>query len=306
MSKVSRGPADALLQQSGFTPHIVKILNNSTVTRQLQINSPQAGPVYAGAAEGILARQAQTELNKGTRRDSSDRFLEVEMFRGQPMMNSLSGFGVEYAIALIYSAESGPREATISFDVGDGTQDIGFRGEVPVLFDVQPAVPVRVNVIDSDGTPTAARITIRGPDGRVFPPQVKRLAPDFFFQPQIYRQSGSTVLLPPGKFYVSSCRGPEYVNQTTELIVENDGSPQSLDVNLKRWVDPAEYGFYCGDHHIHGAGCSHYDNPTEGVRPEDNVRPGQRRRPECWLRFNLGPLLRFSASLLFSCSEFSQ
>ena len=30
-----------------------------------------------------------------------------------------------------------------------------------------------------------------------------------------------------------------------------------------------DYGFYCGDHHIHGAGCSHYDSPTQGVTPQD-------------------------------------
>ena len=28
-------------------------------------------------------------------------------------------------------------------------------------------------------------------------------------------------------------------------------------------------GWYSGDHHIHSAGCSHYENPTEGVTPED-------------------------------------
>ena len=267
--KVARGPAAAKLQQSGFTPHIVKVVNESTVSRQLRIKSPQAGPVYSGAAEVILARQAQTELNKRTEPNSADRFLEVEMFRGQPMTKHLSGLEVEYAIAMIYSSESGRREATIAFDVGEGTQDIGFRGEVPVLFDVQPAIAVRVSISDSDGSATAARITIRDADGRVFPPQAKRLAPDFFFQPQIYRHDGGTVLLPPGKFSVTSSRGPEYVNRTSELIVRDDGIPQALDVQLKRWVDPAKFGFYCGDHHIHGAGCSHYDNPTQGVRPED-------------------------------------
>ena len=28
------------------------------------------------------------------------------------------------------------REATLRFDVGQGSQDLGFRGEVPVLFTV--------------------------------------------------------------------------------------------------------------------------------------------------------------------------
>ena len=81
--KVSRGPAKAILHQSGFVPHIVKVVNESTVTRQLRVTSPQAGPVYSGAADGILARQAQTELNKNTKPNSTDRFLEVEMFRFQ-------------------------------------------------------------------------------------------------------------------------------------------------------------------------------------------------------------------------------
>jgi hypothetical protein len=33
--------------------------------------------------------------------------------------------------------EGGKREATFRFDVGQGTQDLGFRGEVPVLFTVR-------------------------------------------------------------------------------------------------------------------------------------------------------------------------
>jgi hypothetical protein len=41
---------------------------------------------------------------------------------------------------------------------------------------------------------------------------------------------------------------------------------------MQRWINPAKYGWYSGDHHVHAAGCSHYQNPTEGVRPEDMVR----------------------------------
>ena len=47
---------------------------------------------------------------------------------------------------------------------------------------------------------------------------------------------------------------------------------QSLDVKLRRWIDPAAFGWYSGDHHVHAAGCSHYENPTEGVGPEDMMR----------------------------------
>ena len=35
-------------------------------------------------------------------------------------------------------------------------------------------------------------------------------------------------------------------------------------------MNPADYGWFSGDHHIYAAGCrAHYTNPSEGVLPED-------------------------------------
>ena len=187
------------------------------------------------------------------------------------MTSQLSGLKVEYAIGLIYSSEAGKREASISFDVGQGTQDIGFRGEVPILFDIKPVIPVKLNILDDDKTPTTARLTFRDKLGHVYPPLAKRLAPDFFFQPQIYRNNGETVLLPPGTYEVEYSRGPEYLRQRKKVTVAEKPNSE-LTFNLKRWIKPTQFGFYCGDHHIHGAGCSHYTNPTLGVTPEDMFR----------------------------------
>ena len=267
--KVQRGPAPARIQQAGYTPLLVKVINQSTVAKPLGVKSPQAGPVHAGSAMGSLQRQAQTELK--TNENSAgrtDRFLGVEIYSSPPMTRQLSGLDVEYAIVLVGSSEAGKREATLEFDLGQGTQDIGFRGEVPVLFDVAPARPVKLIIRDTDGEPTAARLTIRDPFGRIYPPQAKRVAPDFFFQPQIYRESGESVMLPPGRFLVEYCRGPEYVDIQQEFLVPADGVAEWT-LDLKRWIDPMKSGFFCGDHHIHGAGCSHYEFPTKGVRPED-------------------------------------
>ncbi len=169
---------------------------------------------------------------------------------------------------MIHSSEAGQREATIVFDIGQGTQDLGFRSEVPVLFSIKPAIPVKMHITDFDGTPTTARLEFRDKDGRVYPPQAKRLAPDFFFQPQIYRKNGDTVLLPDGEFELVSSRGPEYRRQTQQVTIAAD-QQNVVKVQLKRWVNPADFGFYSGDHHIHAAGCSHYDNPTQGVAPKD-------------------------------------
>ncbi len=71
-------------------------------------------------------------------------------------------------------------------------------GYTPVLFDMQPAVEVRLNVRDADGTPPTGRFLFTDRQGHVFPPQIKWLAPGLFFQKHIYRADGETVLLPPG------------------------------------------------------------------------------------------------------------
>ena len=197
------------LQQAGYTPVLVKVINDSTATKALRISSPQAGPPYAGMARLSMTRQDQLHLLTDPKyRPDKDRFLHVEMFTSQPMTANLSGLKVEYAIALIYSSEAGKREATIGFDVGQGTQDLGFRAETPVLFDVRPAVPVKLAIPDHDGQPTVGRFTFRDQAGHVHPPQARRLAPDLFFQEQIYRNDGDIVLLPPGEFTMYYSRGP--------------------------------------------------------------------------------------------------
>ena len=167
---------------------IVKVVNESGGTPRLRIGSPQAGPVYAGMARLSAERMQQQHLRENENVERrTDRFLDLELFTAAPMTPNLSGLELEYAIALIYSSESGRREATITFDVGQGTQDLGFRAEAPVLFTVKPAVAVRLSVLDHDGHPTTGRFQFEDQQGHVFPPQAKRLAPDLFFQKQIYR-----------------------------------------------------------------------------------------------------------------------
>jgi hypothetical protein len=267
--KVARGPAKAVLQQAGYTPFLVKVINDSTVTRGLRIRSPQAGPPYAGMAQLSMTRQDQLHLLLDPKyRPDKDRFLHLDRFTGQPMAANLGGLKVEYAIALIYSSEAGKHEATIGFDLGPGTQDLGFRAEAPVLFDVRPAIPLKLVIRDHDGKPTVGRFTFRDLAGHVFPPQARRLAPDLFFQEQIYRNDGDVVLLPPGEFTVYCSRGPEYRLLKKTINVPARGEA-CAEVKLERWIDPAAFGYFSGDHHIHAAGCAHYTSPTEGVDPRD-------------------------------------
>src|SRR5262249_46322963 len=188
-----------------------------------------------------------------------------------PTAGRRGGRGVEPALAFPCGGGAGRREATIGFDVGQGTQDLGFRGEVPVLFEIGPAIPVTLRVRDVDGTPTVAHFTFIDGAGHVYPPQPKRVAPDLFFQLQIYRGAGESVLLPPGLIRVSYGRAPEDRLNSRELTVPERG-PASFEARLERWIDPSAHGFYGGDHHIHAAGCAHYTDPTQGVTPEDMFR----------------------------------
>jgi hypothetical protein len=279
--KAARGPAPAVLQQGGYTPVLIKIVNESRGTGRLRVGSPQSGPVYAGMSKlsGDRMQQQHLRENENTAM-RTDRFLELEMFTAPPMMANLSGLEAEYALALVYSSESGRREATIAFDLGEGTQDLGFRAEVPVLFDVTPAVVVTLHVLDHDGTPTMGRFQFVDRQGHVFPPQAKRLAPDLFFQKQIYRADGEEVLLPPGELTMWYGRGPEYRWTKRRVTIPAPGRGSGgqssgradISVKLERWIDPAARGFYSGDHHIHAAGCAHYTSPTQGVDPADMFR----------------------------------
>ena len=270
--RVARGPAPANLQQAGYTAVVIKVVNESGGTQRLRISSPQSGPVYAGMSKlsGDRMQQQHLRENENTAR-RTDRFLEVEMFSAPPMVADLSGLGVEYALALIYAGEAGRREATLAFDAGQGTQDLGFRAEVAVLFNVKPAIAVKLNVRDHDGAPTTGRFQFVDKQGHVFPPQAKRLAPDLFFQKHIYRVDGETVLLPPGVLTMDYGRGPEYRWLKREITVR-DSKDEKIAVKLERWIDPAAAGFYSGDHHIHASGCAHYTSPSEGIDPADMFR----------------------------------
>jgi len=265
--KAQRGPAAAKMQQAGYTPVLIKVINHATSLAKLRISSTQAGPSYAGVAKGTMERERQTHLRENENTKGEHRFLEVSVFDAPPMTANLSGLEVEYAIALIYSSEAGKREAVLAFDIGQGTQDLGFRAEVPVLLDVKPAVTVKLDVKDFDGKPTTARLTFTDTQGHVFPPQARRLAPDFFFQKHIYRANGGTVLLPPGEFTMEASRGPEYRTLKSKVTIPSAKETTFL-VKLERWINAADFGYYSGDHHIHAAGCAHYTSPTEGMRPE--------------------------------------
>ncbi len=206
-----------------------------------------------------------------TERDVRDRWPDLAMFDKPPMKAQLSGLELEYRIIQLYSRDAGRREARIGFNVGQGSQDIGFRNETDVLFNCLPAADVTLRVQDERGRPATASFIIRDAQQYVYPLQTKRLAPDFDFHPQIYRGDGERLKLPAGDYTVEFTRGPEYLVKRQPMKVLA-GKAQSFSFKLERWIELAKLGWYSGDHHIHAAGCMHYETPSQGVKPEDMIR----------------------------------
>lgn len=257
--------ARAELVQQGWRSFLVKVHNEAGVRAALEVASPNAAPIYRASNASSKPKKTIEPV------DVPHRFLDVMIYRNQPMTETLSGLTVEYVILQAYCRDKGKREAMLSFHVGQGTQDIGFRSEVPVLFEAKPAAALTVRIKEADGSPTTGSLLIRDRLKRVYPSPTRRLAPDFFFHPQIYRHDGETVLLPPGEYTVDTTRGPEYRVEERRIVMPEKGDHEETFV-LHRWIEPKKLGWWSGDHHVHAAGCKHYENPTEGVRPEDMFR----------------------------------
>ncbi len=311
--KVARGPAEAKLNQNGWVSFLVKVNNDAAVTAQLQVASPNAAaPLHVSTFQARVK-----EKNILTPGQVANRFLEMQLYRNRPLLPNLSGLKLEYAVLQIYSKDAGQREAEIGFNIGQGTQDIGFRNTINILFKILPSVKVIFHVKDVDGSPAMASFLITDSIERIlddsantlakadfrftaaqleyringstkgykvprrllgiYPLPSRRVAaydqyPDFFFQPQVYRSDGENVQLPPGKYNVTFTRGPEYISQTKQLVIPSGIHSYDAFFQLKQWISMEKLGWYSADHHVHAAGCSHYESPEEGVKPIDMWR----------------------------------
>lgn len=114
--KATRGSAVVELREKEAKWVLVKIQNDAGVTAALTVTGPQI------AAPG---------------KTNSERWLEADVVTTMPFAAKLSGQRVEYVVVKLTAHESGKREATFKFDVGQGTQDLGFRAEVPILFTIR-------------------------------------------------------------------------------------------------------------------------------------------------------------------------
>ena len=194
-----------------------------------------------------------------------------------PLTPQLSGLSVEYRIVDIFARDRGSRSAYLQAYFGFGPpyfmryammRQTGFRAD----FTCVPSRDVALHVADWDGRGCVAAITVTDDAGRLYPAPAHRIEPDFRFQAHVYRANGETMRLPEGRFTVAASRGPEYLGTAQSLVIDRSTSTPQLRIDLKRWINPPALGWYPGDPHIHAAGCTHYNVPTQGVTPEAMIR----------------------------------
>jgi hypothetical protein len=110
--KAVRGPLTVELSRGREVVVLVKVQNEGGVTHPLTVSGPEL----------IVRDKAE-----------AGQWLRAVL----PDNEKLSGRGLEYRLLRLTAREAGKREATFRFDVGQGTQDLGFRAEVPILFTVR-------------------------------------------------------------------------------------------------------------------------------------------------------------------------
>src|SRR5579884_2013451 len=231
--KVEQGAAKPELVEGGTRLFLVKVINQANVTAPLRVESPNSGKVY------IVSNGSPEPAMRLTPAEARERWADIAIYNAPPMTRRLSGLALEYVILEVSSRDRGQRSAEISFNVGQGTQDIGYRNAIPVLFTIQPAHEIKLHVKDEKGRPAMASFIVRDRLNRIYPNPAKRLAPDFFFEPQIYRADGESIDLPEGYYTIEYTGGPEYRTHTRELPVTVNG-PAELSFQLDRWIDPSK------------------------------------------------------------------
>jgi dipeptidyl aminopeptidase/acylaminoacyl peptidase len=133
---------------------------------------------------------------------------------------------------------------------------------------------LRISILDPEGNPAPARISITAADGRAYAPVNSWMhADDGFdrgespFEAHYFHASGSSVvMIPPGKFAVEVSRGFEYAVERRSGEMPPGGKAE-VEVRLKRLAlpDDATSRWVSGDLHVHMNYGGAYLNSPENV-----------------------------------------
>ena len=273
---IAPGGAPRQLLEQGWRIFLLRVENPATRTDSIQFSSGPQTPGRMAPNLGQMAQRAylMDTLYKGPL--IKKMWLTSELYGATAMSGTdlptipLSGVSIEYQVIQIFSRDVGRRTADFYLNVVPKADEDWKSEHRQLEFDCLPSRPIALSILDSDGRGCVASLTVKDKLDRIYPPQAMRLAPDMFFHEQVYRGDGETLRLPSGEYTIESKRGPEYLRGLQTVTIDGDHS--RIEIKLERWIDPAKWGWYSGDTHIHAAGCAHYQVPTEGVSPETMIR----------------------------------
>ena len=265
-------------------------------------HQPAVGPRVRGRgrAEHDAAGSEAPEATAKSAAASQDRFLQVEMFTSQPMTAEpqRAEGRIRPRPDLQQRGRQARGDARLRRRPGDAGPRLPRRGAGPVRRPAgRPGQARRPRLRrQADRRPLHLHATRRAASIRRRP---SGSPPTSSSRSRSTAHDGGTVLLPPGEF--THDLRPRA--RSTRLAEQRDHRPRRrarrrVDVKLERWINPIDYGFYSGDHHIHAAGCAHYTNPTEGVCAEGHVPARQGRGAQRRLQPDLGAVLRLPAAVL--------
>ena len=280
---VELGGARRTLVEQGWRMFLVRIANPGGYTQRAAFSTDDlAAPArMRPGGTGTRSRSQRAGLfdTVNTEPLIARMWLLAQLCDTSPVLSAglemptilLTGLPIEYCVIQLFSRDQGQRRASLQFSVlSDSDKDSRDESAREFDFDCLRSRPITLGVLDADGRACVASLTIKDKAGRICPPMAMRIAPDMAFQPQVYRADGESVCLPDGEYLIESKRGPEYLSALQTIGI--DESHTRIDVRLQRWIDPAKWGWFSGDTHLHAAGCAHYELPTEGVSPETMVR----------------------------------
>ncbi len=267
--KVGPGPARAELVERGWRTFLVKVRNEAGVTAPLRISSPQAQRVFSRGARGFSMDPRPPQTISAA--DVADRWLDLGSVRqAAARRRALRPRGRV------------PHPATLLARRRPARSDAGRRRRPGIA---GPRLPQRRRRSCSrssrrstspcgSATSTAGRRWRRSSSATRSSASIRRRPSGWHRTSSSIRRSIAPTARP--------CASPRASTTSRSAAARNtwrSGSgvtvgrePLAATFALARWIDLPARGWYPGDHHIHAAGCLHYETPTKGVEPRDMMR----------------------------------
>lgn len=131
----------------------------------------------------------------------------------------------------------------------------------------KPTGVVRMRVVDDQGKPAVARISLRDERGRAYAPPGS-LHRTLRGQGHFYCDQQAEFTVPTGTYRLKGYRGPEHQVASQAISVEA-GKRHEVTVEMKRWTHMAKSGWYSGETHIHANyGYGSWFNTPETMRQQ--------------------------------------